>query len=232
MNSATHKPGPPEAGPHADRPILAPGDDPGKFYADIVNGLHAIAQPLTILRAAIEVLALPACAVDHQRYQEISAKQVERTCHLFTSLQDLVAAKLNDAQRVRFDLWELLGPMIEDRRALLQAAGIGIVVASHHPFEPVLGDLERTEKALAEVLKMAASVSSRGDVIELHASHADGFCQLTLQNTRGHGKRISSPDRLSLSVAAINIVSQQGKYRFVEDPFCVSLALPVQDSGM
>jgi len=209
-----------------------PAEDPARFYADIIEGLHAIAQPLTILRAAMEVLALPErAAIDQRRYLDISTKQVERTCNLFSCLQDLVAAKLNEAQAVRFDLWEVLSPMIEDRRASLQASGIGIVVARHEPEEPVVGDVERTEQAVAEVLKMAESLSSRGDVIELHASRAHGFCELTLQNTRGHGKRMSSPDRLGLSLAAMNIVSQRGRYRFEEDPFCVSLALPVQESG-
>jgi len=209
-----------------------PADNTEKLLADIVNGLHAMAQPLTILRVAIEVLSLPeGGAVDHGRYVGISARQIERTCNLFSSLQDLVTANLREAQQERFDLWELLGPMIEDRRALLQASGIGLVVARRDPSEPIVGDAERTEQAIAEVLTLAASLSSRGDVIELHASRGGGFCELTLQNTRGHGKRISSSDRLSLSLACANIVSQQGKYELAEDPFCVSLALPVQEPG-
>ncbi len=228
MNSATQTR---SCATETDKPAEMPQDSQ-EFYAEIVNGLHAIAQPLTILRAAMEVLALPERAgVDHRRYLDISAKQVERTCDLFSCLQDLVAAKLNEAQVVRFDLWELLSPMIETRRALLQASGIGIVVARHDPQELVVGDAERTEQAVAEVLKMAESVSSRGDVIELHSSRAHGFCELTLQNTRGHGKRISSTDRLGLSLAAMNIISQHGKYHFEEDPFCVSVALPVQEYG-
>jgi hypothetical protein len=207
-------------------------DDSQKLLVDIVNGLHAIAQPLTILRAAIEVLSLPeGGAVDHRRYVGISARQIERTCNLFSCLQDLVTASLREAQQVKFDLWELLGPMIEDRRVLLQASGIGLVVARQDPSEPIVGDAERTEQTIAEVLTLAASLSSRGDVIELHGSRRGGFCELTLQNTRGHGKRISSSDRLSLSLACANIVSQQGKYQLAEDPFCVSLALPVQESG-
>jgi hypothetical protein len=227
MNSATQK--------HscAERTVATgrgPQDDSIQLYADVVNGLHAIAQPLTILRASIEVLNLPeGGAIDHRRYLDISARQMERTCHLFACLQDLVLARLNEAQRERFDLWELLGPMIEDRRVQLQTAGIGMIVARQDRPDTVVGDAERTGQAVAEVLNMAASVSSRGDVIELHASRTHGFCELRVQNTRGHGKRISSPDRLSLSLAAINIVSQQGKYHLGEDPFCVSLALPMED---
>jgi hypothetical protein len=228
MNSAmqTHS-----RGVNSGRPDGAlAGGGSAKLLSEIVNGIHAIAQPLTILRAAVEVLALPeGGAVNHKRYVEISAKQLERTCNLFSCLQDLVAANLNEAQRERFDLWELLGPMIEDRKTELEASGIGIVVARQVRGEPVMGDAERTEQAVAEVLKMAASVSSRGDVIEMHAFHADGFCELTLQNTRKHGKRISSADRLSLSLAWANIISQNGKYQFAEDPFCVSLALPAQE---
>lgn len=156
---------------------------------------------------------------------------MERTCQLLSCVQDLVIARLIEAQRVQFDLWELLAPMIQDQRILLQSAGVGIAVAQAEPWEPIVGDEERTKQALKAVLKLAASVSSRGDVIELHSSHPNGFAELTLQNTRSHGKRMNSSQRLNLSLAEVNILSQHGRYHFAEDPFRVSLALPMQDLG-
>jgi hypothetical protein len=201
-----------------------------RFYADLVNGLHAMAQPLTILRSAIEVLALPqAAAIDQRRYLEISAKQVARTCCMFASLQDLVEVQIIEAKRARFDLWELLAPLVEDQRRFLLTAGIGIASARSGPWAASWGDAARTEQALLAVLKTAGAVSSSGDVIELRAELTDGFVELTLENTRKHGRRMDSSDRLSLSVAEANILSQNGRYAVIEDPFRVSLALPVEE---
>jgi len=212
------------AGPEAVDPERA------RFYADLVNGLHAMAQPLTILRSAMEVLALPqAAAIDQRRYLEISAKQVARTCGMFASLQDLVEVQIIEAQRARFDLWELLGPLIEDQRRLLLTSGIGIAASRTGPWAATWGDAGRTEQAVLAVLRTAASVSSSGDVIELRAELTDGLVELTLENTRKHGRRMDSSDRLSLSVAEANILSQNGRYAVIEDPFRVSLALPIEE---
>lgn len=212
------------AGPEAAHPERA------RFYADLVNGLHALAQPLTILRSTMEVLTLPAAGiVDQRRYLEISARQVARTCAMFSSLQDLVETQLIEAQRVQFDLWRLLTPLIEDQRRILGASGVGLVVTRADPQAPIRGDASRTEHALAAVLRLAGSVSGRGDVIELRAVRNEDYLELTFENTHSHGKRMDSSDRLSLAVAEANILSQNGRYAAVEDPFCVSLALPLEN---
>src|SRR5579872_2223816 len=112
-----------------------------KFHQELANGLHAMAQPLTMLRAAIEVLALPQSAgIDRQRYLEISASAVDRTCHVFGRVQDLVAFTTIDAQRTRFDLWEVIAPVIEDRRRRLETSGVAIAAAKAEAWEPIFGD--------------------------------------------------------------------------------------------
>lgn len=210
-------------------PCLGPQDPFGK---DLLNGLHALAQPLSVLRAASEVLTMPRMqAVDQRHYIETWCAQVERACTLFGSVQDLVATRVIEADRARFDVWELLAPMIDDQRAQLHSSGVGFAVANTVEWAPVLGDAQRTVHALVAVLRMAGATAARGDVIELHTSCDPGFMQLKFQNSRRHGKRMSSSDRLSLSLAVANITSQHGTYDFREDPFCFSLALPLDDHG-
>ena len=208
----------------------AAGDDSGKFYADLANGLHAMAQPLTILRAAIEVLNLPpGAAIDPGRYLEISAAQVERTCRLFTNVQDLVTARNIAAVRTGFDLAALIGPLIEDRRILWQASGVAIAVARQQTATPILGDDSRTRQALAAILEIASELAVRGDVIELQISRAGSSVQLAIENTRPHGRRLEASMRLSLALAEANILSQEGTYEFVFDPFRVCLTLPIDE---
>lgn len=209
--------------------MALPESDPAKFYEDIANGLHAMAQPLTILRASMEVLSLPASAgIDQRRYMEISAAQLERTCNLFTRVQDLVTARYVEAQKQRYELWAVIAPLIDDHRNRLQASGTGIAVANQGPWAPILGDVERTEQAIAAILQISAEMVERGDVIEISTASPSGFLELVIENTRQNRKTMSSSARLSLALAEENILSQQGKYAFSKDPFRVSLALPVE----
>jgi signal transduction histidine kinase len=204
--------------------------DRARFYADLATGLHAMAQPLTVLRAAIEVLVLPEGRnIDQRRYLEISSRQLARTCGMFASLQDLVAARMIEPQRAHFNFWELLTPLIENQRPLLLAAGVGIAAVCDEPSASICGDAERTEQTLVALLNLAACLSSRGEVIELRTIAVNDFVELTLENTRCHGKRLDSSHRLSLAVAEANILSQHGRYALIEDPFRISLVLPVEE---
>lgn len=202
-----------------------------RFHANLVNGLHAMAQPLTILRSAMEILTLPnPGTIDQPRYVQISARQVALTCGMFTCLQDLVQTQLIEARRERFDLWDLVRPLIDDQRRMLEPAGVGIAVGAE-PRTTIWGDANRTENALARVLKLAGSLSGRGDAIHVYAMKTGGRVELTCENTSRHGKALESSDRLSLAVAEANILSQSGCCAVVEDPFRVSLALPIENPG-
>lgn len=72
-------------------------------------------------------------------------------------------------------------------------------------------------------------MASKGDVIELTGSAADGFIELRVESSRSNGKPLNSTARLSLALAEANIVSQQARYGFEEDPFRVLMAWPVAD---
>jgi hypothetical protein len=203
-----------------------------KFHRDLANGLHAMAQPLTILRAAIEVLAMPQSAgIDRQRYLEISAGAVERTCRVFAQVQDLLTASMIEAESAPFDLWTLIAPVIEDHRRMLQTSGVALAAAKTEAWMPIVGDAARTEQAIALVLRLAGELASKGDVIEVSASASSGFVQLRIVHSRRRGKLLNSTARLNLALAEANIVTQRGRYEFAEDPFRVSLALPVAELG-
>lgn len=205
--------------------------DTRKLCNDVGNGLHAMAQPLTVLRAAIEMLSLPPEAtVDRARYVEIAAVQVRRACAVFSSVHDLVSARLEAPHCMRLDLRAVTAPLIDHQRLSIEPSGVAIALLPDAAWLPVWGDAERTELAFAAALRTAAQVSSRGDVIELRAAPLAGFMQLTLLNARCHSERLSSVDRLELSLAETNILSQYGKFTFAGDPFSVSLSWPLDEN--
>src|ERR1700722_18761428 len=86
------------------------GQSPGvaRFYAHLADGLHAMAQPLTILRSSVVASTMPGIDPDRRRrYLNISTQEVERVCGMFESLQDLVIARHVEANCGAVDLEEL-----------------------------------------------------------------------------------------------------------------------------
>jgi hypothetical protein len=215
---------------HNETDGAAPADNHARFCAEIANGLHALAQPLSILRAAMEMIPVSEKTA-RRRYLDVAEQQMDRTSRLFASLQSLVASELEPANCTHFDLWELLAPMIEDRKHASRALGIGIAASKPDQMQPIFADAERTQQAICALLDIAMSNSSPGDRIELRTSQSQGFVEIIVTGADNEARRMSSTDRLNLSVAKRNILNQHGAFDFCEDPFRVSFTLPAGESG-
>jgi hypothetical protein len=73
-----------------------------RFYASLAEGLHALAQPLTILRSSIPALCREEAGTEKQRnYLNISKVEVERACELFGAMQELLVAARSRAERAQ-----------------------------------------------------------------------------------------------------------------------------------
>jgi len=209
---------------------VANGLGVGRFYADVAEGLHAIAQPLTILRSSVASLAAPGLTPVHlRRYLHISSQQVERACDLFDCLQDLVIANQVEAARAPFELGELLEAIAEDRKTRLEASGVKLKVVATGERQWMVGDFARTRQALLAAVRIAIAVSSPGDSVELLATSCNGLVEISVSNRLAHRRTLNSSEHLSLALAEANIRSQQGEFRSAEDPFRMSFALPLQD---
>jgi signal transduction histidine kinase len=199
-----------------------------RFHANLATGLHALAQPLTVLRSAVVASSLSGLSdEDRKRYSDISAEQVERACSFFQSLQQMLALCQNQPERARIDVAAMLAPVVEGQKETFAAAGLGINVLIPYELPAAAGDMDRTLQALFAVLKIAVAISQPGGVTELRVNHWRGFVVLSVRNAVAHGRRLNAAERLSLALAETNLRSQHGKYEFAEDPFHVSLALPV-----
>jgi signal transduction histidine kinase len=212
--------------PSIGDPADTASEERDRFFANLSQGLHAMGQPLTVMRGAVAAsVAQGVTQENQQRYLKMLADQTAVACGLYHCLREIVAASQFAADCAPVDLLQLLSPVVEEQRAALQGSGVAIEVIMPRGLRPILADRDRTLQALFAVLKIAASVSSSGDVIELQLTHSHGAVVLTVRNKRSQGKSLNSLERLSLALAEANIRSQQGGYDFVEDPFCVSLTL-------
>ncbi len=71
-------------------PQLAPESAP---FVQMADSLHAMAQPLTILRGALGAMQLSGkVAPENERYLEMSSMQIERLCEMLSNLRNLVDA--------------------------------------------------------------------------------------------------------------------------------------------
>jgi hypothetical protein len=203
----------------------------GRLYANLSNGMHAMAQPLTVLRSAVAACAMPGVTEEaRQFYLNVSSEQVERACAQFLSMQELLIATQNLAACVPMDLSELLASLAESQKEICGESGVGIEIVASETLQPILGDKERTLQSLVAVLRIAVSLAKSGDTVALLVTSRMGAIALIVQNKHTHGRHLSSSERLSLSVAETNIRSQNGNYELTPDPFRVTLTLPIHDA--
>jgi signal transduction histidine kinase len=75
-----------------------------RFYKSVADGLHALAQPLTILRGSIMALSSEEITPERQRhYLDVSKSQLERACAMFDAVQELMIAAQSRTERSGFD---------------------------------------------------------------------------------------------------------------------------------
>jgi light-regulated signal transduction histidine kinase (bacteriophytochrome) len=201
--------------------------DRSQFLAHMTEGLHALAQPLTILRSSVPALA----AVDispakQQRYLELSVRQVHRACSLFECLQDLMIAGQTQADCAPINLSTMVAAVAEDQQEALLELGVELRVLLPVDLPTALGDDTRTRQVLSAGLSVAALVSTAGDVIQVTATTRHQCVELIFEKDRDHGIPLESHERLNLRLAQTNMLSQQGEYECSEAPFKVRLAWP------
>jgi hypothetical protein len=83
-------------------------DSSAWFCRELDEGLHALAQPLTVLRGALGALTMRGAVRPEaaSRYLEMSNTQVERLCDLLSGLQNLLDGVRSEPVRteIRFPL--------------------------------------------------------------------------------------------------------------------------------
>jgi signal transduction histidine kinase len=218
-------------GHFVDDAIVEP---PSLPLSELADGLHAMAQPLTILRGAMCALTFQ----DHiepasRRYLDMSTKQVDRLCDLMAGMQNLLHAMQTKNKFASFDLMELLDPILEQQQAAACESGVQIAVTKpEHPLY-VFGEEQGVEQACSAALKAAIAFSHANDRLEVQIAPHNGFASLTLRNegfnASSRGKNLGSFERFYLTVIESIIRSQCGVYEFTDIPFSMSLHLRISD---
>lgn len=202
--------------------------EPSPLHTELADGLHAMAQPLTILRGAMCALTLRE-ETSPNRYLDMSAKQVDRLCDLLSGMQSLLSAAQNKVEFASFDLVEALDPILELHQASAGEAGVQIEVAKPDHSLYVFADPQGVEQAFSAALKAALSGARRDDRIEIEIAPRAGFADLVLCNKNFRERSLGSFERFHLTVVETMIRNQCGIYEFTDRPFLISLRLRVSE---
>jgi signal transduction histidine kinase len=206
------------------------GDLKARLCEDFAFTLHAIAQPLTVLRGALGALSLRgASASDASRYVDLSNAQVERLCSLMSGMSMLLDGFQSEAICAPTKLWELINAATETEGCAARRSGPRISIAEVDHKVQILADPARAENAISAVLAAVSGASADDDEIHLTVDLSDGFADVTVHAMHADETKLTSIDRLRLMVAEASVRSQQGVFEFSSDPLHVSLKFPLHD---
>ena len=196
------------------------------LFADLLEGMHAAAQPLSILHATLS--REYAESMDREELWELtlsSADQVERLRILFNYMQQLVATESTKALLLPERLPPLLNHVLEGVDLLFDEAGIYLSVAVPDDCPEVLIDSMRMENVLTSMLLYLHSASAASDTVALTASWTDTVVRLELGNEKLQIARLDAKGRLGMALAKANLLSQGGRFSYSLKPFQIQIEL-------
>lgn len=199
---------------------------------DLMQALHTASQPLTILRASLDLTNLAGRSEEEmRRLLKQTEHEVERLCLIFGYIQQFVLVGSIDAQVATESLPDLVAHTVEGVDLLFAEAGISLTVKDIKPTSPlILLDGSRFEYALSAILLVALGVAARGDVVTVSGTPPGTTIEIAILPTSV--KTMSSQTRLSMALAAANLRSQGAALTWQENPFSVQIVLPMAESPL
>jgi signal transduction histidine kinase len=218
--------------PDAASPIATSSAASSKILCkNLMQGMHAAAQPLTILRASLSKGRTDRMNIEeHRELVESSAGEIDRLCNLFNLLQQLVAVESAQPQLCAARIQPLLEYTTEGVSLLFKEDGMTLKCGLPEIRQPLLIDSARTRQALSCILLIAHAISKASDTVEVVAETSAGGVRITVRNRDSYDGPMNAERTLSLALAEANIRSQQGSLTCDLQPFCVRIELPAAAS--
>lgn len=195
--------------------------------ANLSRGMHAAAQPLSILRASLGNPYLDRMSAEELRELAAnSALEVERVCTLFSCLRRLVSAESIEPKLSPAPILPLLAYAVDGVKLLFEEDGMFLRSMGPNTCPPVLIDRKRTLEGLSSILSVAHAVSRSQDTVEvITSSPFTSTVRIVTRNLHSHVEALNAEQSLSLALAEANIRSQQGRFTWSMQPFNVQIEL-------
>jgi hypothetical protein len=192
---------------------------------NLSKGMHAAAQPLTILRASLDNIHTDGMSTGELRELVASSTmEVERVCKLFSTLQQLVSAVSVKPELSEIPILPLLTRVTDGVELLFVQDGMFLRSIASDPCPPVLINPARTLQALSSVLLVAHALSQPQDTIELIASaSSSNAVRVVVQNVHSYVDALNAEQSLNMALAEASIRSQQANLSWSLQPFSVQI---------
>jgi hypothetical protein len=193
--------------------------------SNLSQGLHAAAQPLTLLRVSLGNGHINRLSKNELReLAATSALQVERVCSFFSCLQQLVITESIKPQLCPTPILPLLAYVIDGVNLLYEKDGVSLRSTVPETCQPVLIDRTRTRQALSSVLLIAHGLSRAQDTVEVIASSSD-VVRIVVRNVKSSVNAMDAETSLSMALAEASFRSQQARFSWNLQPFSVQIEL-------
>jgi hypothetical protein len=197
------------------------------FWSNLSRGIHAAAQPLTILRASLGKEQTDRMSlIELRELAASSAREVERVCIYFSFLQQFVISESVKPQLSPMPIEPLVAYATDGVKLLFGRDGMFLTSMVEDGCQPVLVNRARTLQALSSVLLVAHGVSQVQDTIEVIASSSSPHgVKIIVRNANSQIETINEEARLSMALAEANMRSQHARLSWSLKPFSVQIEL-------
>jgi hypothetical protein len=226
-------------------PGTAGASQAAELHASLLTGMHAMAQPLTLLRSHFYLAELSTTgAPSEQQLGVDAAAAVDHLCTVFRLMQELVHVQSVQARVVVTPLSRVIGLLAEDAEIVFAGSGLrldmrrdGHAAGVGESLEPidegglpgVSIDLTRTRQAIASMLHIVRECAN--SVVSCTLSAGDGWVELCLRpDASGCGQEsFDDASRLHLALARASMQGQQAALALVAEPLALSIRMPVAE---
>ena len=206
------------------------------FLDAMTEGMHTLAQPLTVLRATLEIASGNATSVSHYQHAiDTSLAEIERVTQAMGYVQELVRIARDASQASTVNVAAIVELVQEDLQCVFESAGVQLNVHLPMTGPPALISPARLRQCLFHLLQHAVKQCGNGGLIDVFAGQSGEAIQIVLQTTTSRLSQQRCDRREGiipcLALAETLVKLYGGRLEWQESPFMSWLTLPIAEDS-
>ena len=200
-----------------------------------------MAQPLTVLRATLEIASGNATSISHyQQAIDNSLKELSRISEAMGFVQELVRVARDIPGPSAMDLAAVVVTVQEDLQCVLEAAGVSLELDLAHDLPNLSASASRVRQCLFYLMQHAVRTCHSGGTIELAANRMKSDVHVVLRKWSSEPPHHQGSDWEhglwgnvipSLMLAEALARGQGGRLEWQTEPFAACLSLPISHNA-
>ncbi len=196
------------------------------FCAGLAEGLHAIAQPLTIVRNELCPAKIEELSIESLRESlKSSAIEIERICGYFNILKQMVATERYVAETEDIEASTLVSEAVDGVDRLFEEHGIILNISPITSPLPLKCNHKRARQSVSMLLVAICSLSKNGQEITIETCDGAEHISIVIGNSDLRLKRLDAHNSLLVSLVDSILRGQAGKLLVEVEPIRFRLQL-------